>query len=185
MKMVEYKKIISATAVIGAIVILATIFYVYTGGSNIKTAPQAQNLGFERLEQHMAVGTVEKIFGKEIVLKDTKKMPDNTISVDQAESIVVTVDQTTVIERFVQKDVESIKNDLADFAEKQKQGTATATIPPEPFTRTKVTFDDIKIGDTIVVFSPVDIAKLTTFVATEINIQPVVGGDSASKIDTR
>ncbi len=175
--MAEYKKIISATAVIGVIAILATVFYVYTGGSNIKTAPKTQNTGLEQLEQHMAVGTVEKISDKEIFLKDARKMPSKVISGDPTESIVVTVDKATVIENLIQKDSESIKKDLADFAEKQKQNTTTLTIPPEPFTRVGVALEDIKVGDILVAFSSVDISSLKTFVATRINIQSLVGGE--------
>lgn len=172
----EYKKTISATAVIGVIAILATIFYTYTGGSRTKVVSQTQNKGFEQLEQRMAVGIVEKISGKDIFLKDTRKMPSKITSGDLTESIVVTVDNATVIENLIQKDSESIKKDLADFVEKQKQNTTTPTIPPEPFTRARVAFEDIKVGDILVVFSSVDISNLKSFVATRINIQSGVGG---------
>lgn len=173
----EYKKIISAIFIIGVIVVLATVLYVYTGGSNINIIPKTQNAGLEQLEQHMAIGVVEKISGKEIFLKDAKKMPNKSTTGNQeGESVVVTVDNTTVIENLIQKDLESIKSDLAEFVEKQKQGTATGAIPPEPFTRVKATFKDIKVGNTIVVFSSADISKLKTFVATGINIQTTFGG---------
>lgn len=177
MKMIEHKKIISAVAVI-AVVVIFTNFFIYVNGSKIRDKSQTQNLGVEQLEQHTAVGVVEKISGNEIFLKDVKKMPDNNNSANQTESIVVLVGEKTVIERFVQKDLASMKNELDSFIEKQKklQGTATSTIPPEPFTRTKIALEDIKAGETIVVFSSADISKLTSFMAIGINVQPVASG---------
>ena len=171
--MIEHKKIISAVAVI-AVVVIFTNFFIYINGSKIKNKSQTQNLGLEQLEQHMAVGVVEKISGQEITLNNAKKIPENTTSGVKSESLVVIVDQATTIERFVGKDTLVFQKELEDFAKKQKesQNTNTPVMPPEPFTRVKIGINDIKAGDTIVVFSTINIKKLTSFTAKEINVQP-------------
>jgi hypothetical protein len=181
--MIEYKKIISILVGVVLVVIVVNFFSIQGVFLNKGNVTQTQNLNLVAIEQHMAVGVVEKISGQEITLKNVKKMPGNSVSSGKPESVVITVNQTTVIDRLIKKDIAVIKNELANFTKIQEEafGVPVSVLPPEPFTRIKSTISNIKIGDTLVVFSGLDIAKQTAFVVTEINIQDtVLAGISAT-----
>lgn len=156
---------------IGIIILVVISFLVYNTYFKTSTLEQRQ---LSSIEQYMAVGIVEKISGQEIVLKDAKKIPENTTSVTKPKSLIVIVDQSTVLERFVEKDALVLKNEMENFTKKQKesQNTNIPVMPPEPFNRIRISLNDIKTGDTIVVFSAVNIRKLSSFTAKEINVQP-------------
>jgi hypothetical protein len=140
-----------------------------------KTGTVSQTQTAQLAQSHAVLGTVEQISGQEITLKDFRKISNTgASSVDQLERIVVTVNQTTIIERVTRKDRIVFSKELDAFGEKQAQGaqsTSTPLTPPEPFTLEKITLSDIKVGDSIVASSAEDISKLSTFTATTIAIQ--------------
>jgi hypothetical protein len=119
----------------------------------------------------MVLGTVDSISGKEITLKEVKRIPD-TASGAVSQSVTVTVESSTVIERLVAKDPAVLQKEQDAFMKKvQAQGPGDSIVPPEPFTRTKITLDAIKAGDVVVASSNQDISKLTAFTATRIDVQ--------------
>lgn len=124
-------------------------------------------------ESHMVVGTVERISGQKITIKDFQKIPN--IVANQPGRLIVVANQVTNIERFVQKDAATVKNDLATFSEKLKrtQNLTIAMTPPEPFIRKKILLNDIHVGDIVIVSAVEDISNLATFTATEIDIKVV------------
>lgn len=149
----------------------------YGRGVGTKTVSQTQNALLT--ESRLVLGTVGKISGQEVTLTNFRKVPDVTGNpTGQTGSMVVTVDQSTIIDRLVQKDSTTISEEIAAFTEKvqksQAQGVLSSTTPvtpPEPFTRVEITLNDIKVGDTIAVFAGGDISKSTTFTAARIEIQ--------------
>ncbi|MDP3957255.1 MAG: hypothetical protein Q8Q10_02020 [bacterium] len=123
-------------------------------------------------EVRRVFGTVEKISGNEITLKDVKKILNTGAKpVNQSAQTVITVDQATVVERYMRKDMLVFGKELDDFAQNRDQSASTPPRPPVPFTLEKVTLSDIKVGDIITASSLKDIATLTTFTATTIAIQ--------------
>ena len=177
--MPENHKIISAiiSFVVALVVVVCVVVayqYGYKNGLSKTSLSKTQNMP---LESRLVLGTVEKISGQQITLKDFRKVPI-AISADQSARMIIVVDQNTIVERLVQKDSATINKEIAAFTEKvQKlqaqgaQGTTTPLTPPEPFTREKLTLGDIKVGDTLAAFASEDIAKLTSFTATKIDIQ--------------
>lgn len=133
--------------------------------STLKELPKIK----ETLGINNVVGTVEKITGSEIIVK-TFQAP--SLKNDLLERTVV-VDQATVIERLVAKDLAVIQREQTQFTEEMKKaGAGGANIkPPEPFTREKATINDIKIGDIIFASAGKDISKDNKFTAEKILIQ--------------
>jgi len=132
-----------------------------------ETAPATANI---------ALGTVEKISGQDITLKDVKRIPETPASTaNQSSTVVVTVGQATVIERLVQKSVTVLNKEMAAYSETseklQAQGAVDIPAPPEPFTREKIALKDIQTGDTLVAFSAGDISTLSAFTTTRIEVQ--------------
>jgi hypothetical protein len=161
------------TGIIVAVCILVGSTFVayqigYGNGSGTKTVSQTQNNAQPVLtESRLVIGTVEKVSGQEITLTNFKRVPDFTASsTSQAGSIVITIDQSTVIERLIQKDIAVISKERA-------LSTSTPLTPPEPFTRVKITLGDIKVGDVLAVTSAEDISKLAAFTATKVEVQDI------------
>jgi len=170
------------TVIVAVLVLIVVAFAAYQigygNGAGTKTASQTQSTT-PVMESHLVLGTVEKISGQEITLKNFQKIPNIAASsTGQAAPMVVVVDQSTIIERLVQKDIATINREKAAFLDEmtklQAQGalsSATPIAPPESFTREKLTLNDIKAGDTITAFADGDISKVTTFTAAKIDVQ--------------
>jgi hypothetical protein len=138
----------------------------------IETVSQTQNTqSVSPTEVRAVLGTVEKVSGQEIKLKDVKKILYTDAPIDQGAQMVITVDQSTTVERFMHKDMSVFAKELEAFNQNQSRSTSTPPIPPKPFTLVKVTLSDIKVGDIVTASSLKDIATLTTFTATTIAIQ--------------
>ncbi|MDO8565578.1 MAG: hypothetical protein Q7S04_00115 [Candidatus Moranbacteria bacterium] len=127
-------------------------------------------------EVRRVLGTVEKVSGQEIMLKDFRKISSIVTAVsDQSERMFVTVDQSTIIERFTYKDATTIAKEQDAFVkniqEIQRQNPSVPPTPPEPFTFEKITLSDIKIGDKVMASFGEDISNLATFTATKIEVR--------------
>jgi hypothetical protein len=89
--------------------------------------------------------------------------------------MVVVVGPGTIVERIVQKDAATIRKEREAYLKQTQSPEAKSSgilpIPPESFTREKITLADIKVGDTISAFAGSDITALTTFTALEIHVQ--------------
>jgi len=138
-------------------------------------SPQAQNGRLPAVsESRMILGTVDKISGQEITLKDVRRISDTSPGA-VGKSVTVTVVSSTIIERLVLKDAATLKKEQDAFSkELQAKGANDPTnsmVPPEPFTRTKIAFSDIKAGNFLVVSSDQDLSKLSAFTATRIDVQ--------------
>ena len=143
----------------------------YEKGAGIQGGFQTRNGQPAATGIHMVFGMVDSVSGKEITLKDVKRIPD-TASGTISQPVVVTVDFSTIIERLVAKDSAVLQKEQDVFMKKvQAQGPGDSLVPPEPFVRTKITLDAIKAGDFIVASSNQDISKLTAFTATRIDVQ--------------
>src|SRR3989344_4229560 len=102
----------------------------------------------------------------------------------------VTVNKETILERLIQKDNATIKKEQIAFMEKFSaggaapaggQGSATGgenqsapLTPPEPFIRERISLNDIKAGDMVLVSAGEDIATAKQFVAVRVSLQPSV-----------
>lgn len=174
------QKVLSIGIIVAVCVLVGSSYGAYQigygNGAGTKTASQTQNAALT--ESRLVLGTVEKVSGQQITLKDFRKIPIITDSTDQSARMSVTVDQNTIIERLVQKDSATISKERDAFLKKiQAQGAFSSTTamlqPPEPFTREKLTLGDIKVGDTLAVFAAEDIAKLTVFTAARVEVQVI------------
>lgn len=142
-----------------------------TSQSQPQTAPSVPPTEVRRV-----LGTVEQISGQEITLKDFRKISSIVSTTSgQSDRIVVGVDQSTLIERLTHKDAAVFSAELDAFYKNiQKapaQNPSTSPASPVPFTLEKITIGDIKVGDSITASFAEDIANLTTFTATKIEIQ--------------
>lgn len=141
----------------------------------VAIAPQVPVAQPVPAEVHTVSGTVEKISGQEITLKDFIEISKTSdVSVSQLAQIAVTVDQSTIIERLVHKDLMAFSKELDAFGERQTQeaqNSTTPSAPPEPFTREKIALEDIKLGDIMVTSFILGATTSTTFTATKIDIQ--------------
>lgn len=138
------------------------------------TVSQTQNI--LPIDVRGVLGTVEKISGQEITLKDFRKSMTATSSpVSQSARMTVLVDQSTVIQRLVYKDATTIAKESADFYKNiqkiQTQNSPTPPRPPEPFSLEKIVLGDIHIGDVLTAYSGEDISELMTFTATKIEVR--------------
>ena len=95
----------------------------------------------------------------------------------------VTVNKETILERLIQKDNATIQKEQTAFMEKISAGGGSATggenqsaplTPPEPFTRERISLNDIKAGDMVLVSAGEDIATAKQFIATRVSLQPSV-----------
>ena len=90
----------------------------------------------------------------------------------------VSVNKDTVIERLIQKDSATIAKEQSAFAEKiaAKDGSnsSSAIVPPEPFTRERISLQDIKEGDMVLVYADEDITNAKQFTAARVSLQPSV-----------
>src|SRR3989344_4662746 len=102
----------------------------------------------------------------------------------------VTVNTETVLERLIQKDNATIKKEQTAFMEKISAGGAAPAgaqgsasggenqseplTPPEPFIREKISLNDIKAGDMVLVSAGEDIGTAKQFTATRVSLQPSV-----------
>lgn len=160
------KNILIGAMTIAMIVIIITFVVSQISG----TVSQTQTA--QLVQVHAVLGTVEKISGQEITLKDVKKILNTGgAPIDWVARMVITVDQSTVVERFMRKDMLVFAKELDAFSQNKARSTSTPPKPPAPYTLGKVTFSDIKVGDIVTVSSLKDIATLTTFTATTIAIQ--------------
>ncbi len=178
-----------------AVLVLAGVSFVayqigYGNGAGTKSTSQPQNGQPVVAQTNMLFGTVDKISGQELVLKDVKRILDTT-SGTSSQTVAVSIDSSTIIERLVPKDVATLKKEQDAFSkELQAQGAVGPTnsiVPPEPFIRTKIAFSDIKVGDSLVVSSNQDLSKLTAFTATQIDVQdnpiaPLSAGPTTSVV---
>ena len=102
----------------------------------------------------------------------------------------VTVNKETILERLIQKDNATIQKEQTAFMEKISAGSAapaggqgSATggenqsaplTPPEPFIRERISLNDIKAGDMVLVSAGEDIGTAKQFTATRVSLQPSV-----------
>ncbi|HQT83075.1 MAG TPA: hypothetical protein PLW99_02925 [Candidatus Paceibacterota bacterium] len=143
----------------------------------VETVSQTQNIPpVPPTEVHRVLGIVEKVSGREVTLKDFRKI-SSVVSAesDQSARMIVLVNQSTVIERFTYKDAAVLNAELDAFykniQEAQAQSPSVPPMPPEPFTLENITVSDIKIGDRVIASFAEDVAHLTTGTATKIEIQ--------------
>ena len=179
--------------IIGAVIAVCVIAgssyasYQFGYGRGLATGSlsQTQDVVTTVPEVRAVMGTVERISGQEITLKDFKMIPSADSSTDRDGRMIVSVNQTTLLQRFSQKDAATLKSDQVAFDAQVKaqgtQNTATPLTPPSLFTAEKITLSSVKVGDFIVVYSAEDISKVTTFAATKIDVQDT----SAIPLDMR
>ena len=102
----------------------------------------------------------------------------------------VAVNTETILERLIQKDNATIQKEQTAFMEKISAGGAAPAggqgsasggenqseplTPPEPFIREKISLNDIKAGDMVLVSAGEDIATAKQFIATRVSLQPSV-----------
>src|SRR3989338_3389700 len=95
----------------------------------------------------------------------------------------VTLNEETVLERLIQKDNATIQKEQTAFMEKISAGGGSppggekkkdTLTPPEPFTRERISLNDIKAGDMVLVSAGEDIATAKQFIATRVSLQPSV-----------
>lgn len=158
-----------------ALVLLLAVFVAYQvgywNGTGIDGIAKMQDGQSVATESRMLFGTIDEVDGKELTLKDVKRIPGSAS--DATDTVTVTVDSATVIERLVPKDSATLEKEQAAFLKsvETQQGSTESIVPPEPFTRTKVAFSSLKAGDFVVVSSNQDLSKLSVFTATRIDVQ--------------
>jgi len=143
----------------------------YWNGAGVDGIAKMQGGQPAVMESRMLFGTIDKVDGKELTLKDVQRIPGSAS--DATDTVTVTVDSATVIERLVPKDSATLKKEQADFSKKAEtqQDSIESLVPPEPFTRVKITLSDLKVGDFVVASSNQDLSKLSAFTATRIDVQ--------------
>ena len=147
----------------------------YQRGLGMSSLSQARDGQPASTETRMLFGTVGSISGNEIALKDVKRIPGVASGQNvQSASVVVTIGQTTVVERLIQKSAALISAELSAYSRSLKKELSTSTasaVPPEPFTRQAISLSNVKVGDYVVVISDQDISTLNAFTATRIEVQ--------------
>ncbi|MDD2657400.1 MAG: hypothetical protein PHD04_01910 [Candidatus Pacebacteria bacterium] len=130
--------------------------------------------GSSVVEAHTLLGTVEKTSGQTVTLNNVRRVTQAADSA-KAETVVITIDSSTDIERLVLKDATVLSKEMAAFTKKLQgvSGTAATMVQPDPFVHQKIALSDIKIGETLSVSSSENIAKSTAFTATQIAVLPV------------
>lgn len=151
----HYRGNVHLTAAVGIIIILVSASYLsyqygYARGEQAAVPPQTQAPAVRTV-----VGTVESIADGRIVLKNFQKIPSAVSALNQTDRLTISVGPATVIERLTPR---------AATAER----TATST---NPYTVEKIALADVKAGDLIAAFADEDIANLTAFTATKIDLQ--------------
>lgn len=140
---------------------------------------QAQNVALPTLPKGLGVvGMVASISGQSITLGNFTVIPAATPNTAaSSESIIITVDSSTILELITPKDTATVTKErdafialLEKLQTEGKLSTSTPPAPPEPYITKKLTLSDFKVGDTITAFAGRDISKATTFTATKINI---------------
>jgi hypothetical protein len=177
--------------VVVACSLIAVAFFSYqvgyfNGSGTVATTVQKQDaapalpVGSPVLESRMVMGVVDGISDQKITLKNFQKLPPVGVpkSSDEDKRMTAIVIDTTVIEKIGQKDIKVIQEEQAAFTKKMQEQAGKAPeagvlpiVPPEPFTREKITLQDIKSGDSITVFAGEDISKLDEFTASRIEIR--------------
>ncbi len=86
---------------------------------------------------------------------------------------VILTSSTTRVLRLDQKNIQEFQKELGVFFENIRKNKTPKgpTTPPEPFIKTMITVNDLKIGDRIVVLASEDIKVAKEFAATEIQIE--------------
>lgn len=158
-----------------ALVLLLAMFVAYQvgywNGAGIDGIAKMQGGQPSATESRMLFGTIDKVDGKDLTLKDVQRIPSSASGA--ADTVTVTIDSVTVIERLVSKDSATLEKEQAAFMKKveTQQGSTESIVPPEPFTRVKIALSDLKAGDFVVVSSNQDLSKLSAFTATRIDVQ--------------
>lgn len=168
--------IIKIVVAIGVVAGISFVAYQIGYGNGVGTKDVSQTESTLPIESRLVIGTVEKISSQKITIKDFRKIPIVASSTDQSARMTVVANVTTIIERLIQKDIAVINKERDAFLKEiEAQGAYSSTTamiqPPTPYTLTKITLSDIKVGDTVSAFAAEDISKLTTFTATKIDIQ--------------
>ena len=137
---------------------------------------QLTGLSPQSFEMRGTSGIVEKIGNSDITIKTFTQglSGENNLS-----SRVVLITQDTIIERLTQKDTETINKEQAVFMGKMKKSQTSIGVPadtelplpPEPFTREKISLKDIKVGDNAIVTADENIATKSRFTAKNISVQ--------------
>ncbi len=175
----------SALKVLGVIILLAVVSFISwqigkvgnLGGTDNAgdSAPPAAVPGGMRGFN----GVVESVADASLTVRVSSSVP----LASQGPAVrVVAVGGDTVIERLVQKDNATIQKEQAAFMKEIKKiqdaeaGSAAGTLPmpPEPFTRERISLKEIKAGDMVLVYADEDVTTAKQFTATRISLQPSV-----------
>lgn len=164
---------VGTTVLVLAIVGFGAYQLGYTNGAGGVSG--MQNGPLVTVEAHTLLGTADTVSGQTITLKDVKRITQAATDTTKSETVTVTADQSTLIERLVQKDATVLSKEMAAFTKKLQgtSGTTTSLIQPDPFVHQKIMLSDIKAGETLSVSSSENIAESNAFTATRISVLPV------------
>ena len=183
----EHKQTIYFSVLLLVTILIGGVFYFFrivVGDGLVIAVPPIDTIQLETkntqpvsMETQQVLGIVEKISGQEITLKDVKKSTNtentNLSAVNQELQAVVIVNQSTIIEILSYKDGATITRESdADHESAQKiqaqNSSLTPPVPPNPFTREKITLSDVRSGDVVSVTAVEDLLIANQFTATKI-----------------
>lgn len=111
-------------------------------------------------------GKVVAVDGNRVSIKAQLTSPFDDASLSNR---VVIVNNDTRIYNLSLKDSKTMQAEMDEFMKNLR--TDKEAVPPEPFTTSPASLQDIKVGDNINVISLVNIKNLTEFEVSEIQIQ--------------
>ncbi len=116
-------------------------------------------------------GKVTAINGNLISVRVQSMDPFEDPTLDER---IVAVENTTKITKFLQKDQETIKNEMDAFIKKTQSGSSASSLatPPQPLTVASSSIKEMRFGDAINIVAESNIKTVKEFTASEIQIQP-------------
>ncbi|HUY05174.1 MAG TPA: hypothetical protein VMV62_00405 [Candidatus Paceibacterota bacterium] len=116
-------------------------------------------------------GTVTAVSSAGLTLHTSSESPFDDLSLTER---TVTVDTSTAVVRLTQKDPKVFQSELDAFMKTAQVGSSTAMGYPSPFVQMPAGFENIKVGDTVIVTAADNIRTKSGFAASSIQIVPQV-----------
>lgn len=186
------------------IIIIALIFFGigFALASYYKSGDNTYQAGWDAAKQRLAeTGYVPTMNDMEITFVDgiVQEVRDNKIYLkiqsltplanSELDNRIIETDENTKIYELVEKDQEQYQIELDEFTQKMQEEMDNPEIitepimPPEPFIKQEINFNEIQVNQQIMVMAQEDIKDIKQFKAIEIIMQFMPIGEEVESID--